>query len=354
MNRSLTIAGCAAMLALNVTGCSNGAAAKADADYQAEIADGMQAAVAAEIDGWLAASRSLCDAAPLPKGRGWDAALDGGAIAKMKASWRSARVRYEHIEGAVAPLFPELDAATDARYDDFLSELGPAGDPDLFDDQGVTGMHAIERILYAPTVPAEVTSFEAPLPGYVAASFPRTEAEASSFKLKLCARLVADVSTLRDQWEPAQLDIGAAFEGLISLMNEQHEKVNKAATGQEESRYSRMTLADIHANLAGTEAIYALFQPWILSKAKGRAVDEGITAGFASLRAAYDATPGDTIPEPPATWSAAPSAADRATPFGLLFDAVTFAVDPAREGSIVFEMNAAAGVLGLPGFTGGA
>jgi len=356
MNQPLTIAGCAAMLALalNVTGCSDAATVKTDADHQAEIAEGMQGSIAVEIDGWLAASRSLCDAAPLPAGRGWDAALDADAIAAMKASWRSARVRYEHIEGAVAPLFPELDATTDARYDDFLAELGPAGDVDLFDDQGVTGMHAIERILYAPAIPAEVTSFEAPLPGYVVASFPRIAAEASSFKWKLCARLVADVTTLREQWKPAKLDIGAAFQGLISLMNEQREKVNKAATGQEESRYSRMTLADIHANLEGTDTIYALFQPWILSKPKGRAADDGITAGFAALRVAYDATPGDTIPEPPATWSAEPSAKDLATPFGRLFQAVTVAVDPAREGSIVFEMNRAAGVLGLPGFTEGA
>ena len=354
MNQRLTIAGCAATLALHLAGCSDAAAVKTDADYQAEIGGGMQAAIAVEIDGWLAASRSLCDAAPLPAGRGWDPALDGGAIAAMKASWRAARVRYEHVEGAVAPLFPELDASTDARYDDSLAELGPAGDADLFDDQGVTGMHAIERILYAPTIPAEVKSFEAPLPGYVEARFPGSAAEASSFKLKLCARLVADVTTLRAQWKPAKLDIGAAFEGLISLMNEQREKVNKAATGQEESRYSRMTLADIHANLEGTETIYALFQPWIATKPKGPAADQGITAGFAALRVAYDATPGDTIPEPPATWSAEPSVKDRATPFGQLFEAVTFAVDPARQGSIVFEMNEAAVVLGLPGFAEGA
>jgi iron uptake system component EfeO len=341
-----------ALGALALAGCSD-ATVKTDADYQAEIAEGMQASIAVEIDGWLAASRSLCEAMPLPVGRGWDATLDADAIAAMKAAWRSARVHYEHIEGAVAPLFPELDAATDARYDDFLSEL-PGGDADLFDDQGVTGMHAIERILYSPTIPAEVVSFESPLAGYVAARFPATEGEAASLKLKLCARLVTDVTTLQSQWKPAKLDIGAAFQGLISLMNEQHEKVNKAATGQEESRYSRMTLADIHANLTGTETIYALFQPWILSKPKGTAADEGITKGFAALHAAYDANPGDTIPEPPPTWSAEPSAKDLATPFGRLFQAVTVAVDPARAGSIVFEMNEAAVVMGLPGFTGGA
>jgi iron uptake system component EfeO len=354
MKKPRTTAGCVVTLALALAACSDGATVKTDADYQKEIAEGMQASIAGEIDGWLSASKTLCEAAPTPAGRGWDAKLDADAIVSMKAAWRTARLHYEHIEGAVAPLFPELDAATDARYDDFLGELGDAGDPDLFDDQGVTGMHAIERILYADAIPAEVVSFEAPLPGYRKAAFPTTEAEASSFKGKLCARLVADVITLQSQWKPAKLDIGAAFQGLIALMNEQHEKVNKAATGQEESRYSRMTLADIHANLAGTETIYALFQPWIVSKPKGGASDEGITKGFAALQVAYDANPGDTIPRPPATWSAEPSAEDLATPFGKLFQAVTVAVDPARNGSIVFEMNEAAGVMGLPGFTGGA
>ncbi len=354
MNSSRSIRNCLAALPLLVAaGCSSSPVEKADADYQKEIAEGMQASIAVEIDTWLASSTALCAAAPEPKGRGWDLKLDAEAITAMRAAWRKARTSYEHIEGAVAPLFPELDAATDARYDDFLSELGDAGDPNLFDEKGVTGMHAIERILYSDTIPTEVVAFEKPLLGYVAASFPTTEADAASFKAKLCAQLLTDITTLQEQWKPAKLDIGAAYQGLISLMNEQHEKVNKASTGQEESRYSRLTLADIHANLQGTETIYALFQPWIQSKDGGAAADKGITAGFKDLHTAYDATPGDTIPSPPATWSASPTAEDLATPFGKLFQAVSVAVDPMRKGSVVFEMNAAAGVVGLPGFTEG-
>lgn len=348
------ISGCFATLTLVVTGCSDAAPPESvDAEYQKQIADGMQASIAGEISDWRAAAVKLCEAAPAPTGRGWDRKLDAAAITAMKAAWKTARVHYEHIEGAVAPLFPQLDAATDARYDDILSELGAEGDANLFDEQGVIGMHAIERILYADTIPAEVVAFESKLPGYVAAAYPATEAEAAAFKTKLCPRLVADMTELQDQWKPAKLDIGAAFQGLISLMNEQHEKVNKASTGQEESRYSQMTLADIHANLDGTEKIYALFQPWLLSKARGSDADKGITDGFEALHVAYDANPGDTIPSPPATWSATPTAEDLATPFGKLFQAVSFAVDPARDGSVVFEMNEAAGVMGLPGFTGG-
>ena len=355
MNSSRSIRICLAALPLvfAAVGCSSDPTeptAKTDEEFRAEIATGMQASIATEIDSWLADSTALCAAAPTPTGRGWDAKLDAEAITAMKAAWRKARASYEHIEGAVAPLFPELDAATDARYDDFLSELS-SGDANLFDETGVTGMHAIERILYSDSIAAEVVTFEKGLPGYVAASFPATEADAASFKTKLCAQLVTDVTTLRDQWKPAKLDIGAAFQGLISLMNEQHEKVNKASTGQEESRYSRLTLADIHANLAGTKTIYALFQPWILSKDGGAAADKGITAGFKELQIAYEESPGDTIPSPPATWSATPSAEDLATPFGKLFQAVTVAVDPTRDGSVVFEMNEAASVVKLPGFT---
>lgn len=342
---------CFVALSLLAAGCSDEStpAGKTDAEYQKEIADGMQSSIAEELVSWRTSAQALCDAAPATAGRGWDATQDAAAIKAMKDAWKTARVHYEHIEGAVAPLFPELDAKTDARYDDFLSELGEKGDADPFDGEGVTGMHAVERILYSDGIPAEVTAFESKLPGYVAAAYPATEAEAASFKTKLCAQLVADITTLQDQWKPAKLDIGAAFQGLISLMNEQHEKVNKASTGQEESRYSRMTLADIHSNLDGTEKIYALFQPWILSK-EGTAADKGITDGFAALHVAYDANPGDTIPSPPATWSATPTEADLATPFGKLFQAVSFAVDPARDGSVVFEMNEAAGVMGLPGF----
>ena len=353
MKNARFIPGCLAALAVLAAGCSDTTPVEnPDAEYQKKIAEGMQTSIASEITAWRAAAQTLCAAAPAPTGRGWDAKLDAEAIVAMKAAWKTARAHYEHIEGAVAPLFPELDAATDARYDDFLSELAE-GDANLFDDQGVTGMHAIERILYADTIPAEVEAFESKLTGYVKAAYPANEAEAAAFKTKLCPRLIADMTTLQDQWKPAKLDIGAAFQGLISLMNEQHEKVNKASTGQEESRYSQMTLADIHANLDGTETIYALFQPWLTSKPNGKEADAGITAGFEKLHVAYDATPGDTIPTPPATWSSPPTAADLTTPFGKLYHAVDVAVDPVTVGSVVFEMNIAAGLLGLPGFMEG-
>ena len=63
----------------------------------------------------------------------------------MKDAWIRARAAYERTEGAIAPLFPDIDPAVDARYDDFLASSGRRGSGPLR-RQGVTGMHGIERI----------------------------------------------------------------------------------------------------------------------------------------------------------------------------------------------------------------
>ena len=230
-----------------------------------------------------------------------------------------------------------------------MADLGEDGDQDLFDDQGVTGMHAIERILYAPTTPAYVIATEATFVGYKAAAWPATEAEAAEFKNKLCARLVTDTQTLHDDWKPQANDLDSSYGGLVALMNEQREKVNKASTGEEESRYSQRTMSDIRDNLAGTKDIYALFQPWIQSKPNGKTIDAGIEASFATLDADYATVTGDAIPEPPSTWTNA-SAADLDSPFGKLFTAVNAAVDPNVKGSAVYEMNEAATAIGFQEF----
>ena len=157
---------------------------------------------------------------------------------------------------------------------------------------------------------------------------------------------------------PAQIDIGGAFQGLVSLMNEQREKVNKASTLEEESRYSQRTMADIRDNLAGTEAIYELFAPWLVTRTHsadptkdGPGTDARIRAGFKALHASYSAVPGAAIPQPPASWSSEhPSAEDMQTPFGALYGAVQAAVDPGNDASVVEAMNDAAGILGFPLF----
>jgi iron uptake system component EfeO len=321
-----------------------------DAKFKAEVVANMHDSIASDLAELVTAARDLQAAAPTPAGRGWDATMDADAIAAMKAAWTRTRVAYEHVEGATAPIFPDEDVSMDARYDDFLAMLDPSGDPDPFDGTGVTGMHAIERILYSNQIEKKVTDFESVLPGYAAARFPATAAEAMEFTTGLCQKLIDDANKLLGEWQPAAIDIGAAYQGLVGLMNEQAEKVNLAATGEEESRYSQMTLFDLRNNLDGTTKIYKLFQPWI--QAKGADEPDGaIEGGFGQLNALYSADAGDALPPVPETWSSdMPTAADLGTPFGLLWKGVHEAVDPTSSGSVVFEMNDVAVVLGFPEF----
>jgi iron uptake system component EfeO len=321
-----------------------------DTAQRAQAVQAMHDALLVDVQALAKAVADLKDAAPTPADRGWDKTLDATAIASMRAAWLRARTAYEHIEGALAPLFPDIDTAIDARYDDFLADLtAQGGDAYLFDDKGVTGMHAVERVLYSDVIPARVTTFEKTLPGYVAAALPATAQEAADFKNKLCAKLVADTATLLGEWTPAKIDVSIAYAGLVSLVEEQREKVVKASTGEEESRYAQRTMTDLRDNLAGTKTAYAVFQPWIVSKANGGAdLDRAITAGLAALDAAYAQVQGEAIPEPPTTWSAEnPSPADLATPFGKLYVSVTAQVDRAKKDSVVAKLDAAGELLGF-------
>jgi iron uptake system component EfeO len=329
---------------------SNGADSgpKTDADYEASVARGMHDTLLADIDALHATALELAAAAP---DHAWDADADADAITAMKDAWIAARTAYEQSEGALAPLFPQIDSAIDARYDDFLEALGPEGDQDLFDGQGVTGMHAIERILYQPTTPPEVIKTESMIQGYKAAAWPATDAEALEFKTGLVAQLATDVQTLKDQWAPSAIDLQGSFDGLTALMNEQREKVNKAATAEEESRYSQRTMADIRDNLTGTEKVYGLFRPWLATKSDGESVDDEVQAAFGDLATAYAAVDGDAFPPLPADWSSENPPADAlTTPFGELYTAVQTAVDPNRPGSAVDGMNQAAKALGFEQF----
>lgn len=321
-----------------------GGDAKSDADYKQDVVTGMHDSIDGDLQDLVDATTALQAAAPT---HAWVQA----DVDAMIVQWKKARVAYEHVEGATAPLFPDLDVTMDERYDGYLAGLGATGDQDLFDDQGVTGMHGIERILYAKTTRQEVIDFEKTLPGYKAAAWPTNDTEAMEFKTQLAAKLVTDAHTLHDQWAPTDADIGLAYQGLVGLMNEQKEKVNLAATGEEESRYANITLFDLRNNLDGTQKIYAIFQPWIQSKDTGAAADTAVTTKLAALASLYAQNTGDALPDVPADWSNDnPTPANLATPFGVLWNAVHEDVDPTTNGSVVFEMNDIAKLLGFPEF----
>ncbi|MEZ4337025.1 MAG: imelysin family protein [Sandaracinaceae bacterium] len=302
--------------------------------------------VDAELDALYQGALDLQAAAPTPDADGWNATDDAAALAAMRAAWLRTRVAYEHVEGAIAILFPHIDVAIDQRYDGFV-EATPDMDP--FDRTGVTGMHAVERILWAGEHPPEVVAFESSILGYEEARFPATEAEARAFRDELLQRLIDDIGTMRDQFAPLALDPAAAFRGVIGSMIEQHEKVRLAATGEDESRYSQLTLADMRANLAGGRSIYGLFRDWVRGAEGGEALDARVVAGLDRVDAAYAAIDGDSLPPVPDGWNPDdPSAEDLATPYGQLFTLVSEEADPAIAGSLVADMNAAARAIGIP------
>jgi iron uptake system component EfeO len=319
---------------------------KTDADFRADVSASMHTSITEDLSNLVGAVRGLQAVAP---NRAWNPGTDAAAIADMQNAWKRARTAWEHVEGAIAPEFAGFNVSMDARYEDFLTGLGSAGDPNLFDATGVVGMHAIERILFAAEIRPEIVAFERALPGYKAAAYPATNDEAIAFKTQLVQRLIDDTSTLGDAWLPADVDIGTAYFGLVSLMNEQQEKVNLAASGEEESRYANVTLFDLRNNLDGTQKAYELFREWILSKAAAERSDHQILDKFGFLMDTYK--DGDSLPTVPENWSSeGPTEANLHTDFGKLWQNVRTSVDPKSKGSVVFEMNHVAAMLGFPEF----
>src|SRR5579864_2258654 len=274
---------------LGLGACSGSPSApKTDAEYRADVVSNMHDALLVDIGSMVSAASDLQAAAPAPPDRGWDATADATAMASMKSALERARNAYEHIEGAVAFLYPDVDVALDTRYENDLARLGSAGDSYLFDDQGFVGFDAVERVLYADVTAPGVVAYEATLKGYVPAAFPATAAEAADFKTKLCGRLVRDATTLQSSWTVASIDADTAFFGLTSLVDEQLSEIARTPANAEESRYSQRTMDDLRANIEGTEGIYGIFRDWIFSKPGGADLDAKVKGSIAAVQGLYN------------------------------------------------------------------
>ena len=325
-----------------VPSCGADTSGSPEAQAQATV----KAELTAELAHWHAAAVAIRAAAPTPDADGWNDTADADEVDTMRTQWALSRVAYEKVEGAIAVLFGDYDVATDERYEGFL-EAAP--DTDLFDGMGVTGVHAIERILWAGKAPASVVDYETTLTGYEPAAFPASMAEATEFRDGLCTRLVTDIETVRTMFAPLSLDTAAAFRGVIGSMGEQVEKITLAADGQDESRYARHTLADMRANLAGGKNTYNGFRDWLRGTAGGPALDTAILAGFDRVSALYAAVSGDALPPVPAGFTpAAPTAAQLSTPYGMIFGGLSTESDATNPESLVSKMTAAADLIGLP------
>jgi iron uptake system component EfeO len=316
-------------------------------DYEGAATLTVKNYVDAQLEKLNSGALAIQKAAPAPDADGWNAKDDAAAVSSMRRAWGDTRDAYERIEGSIAVLFHELDVSTDERYDGFLAD-GP--DDDLFDGEGVTGVHAIERILWSDSIPERVVSFESTLDGYQPAAFPKTRQEADEFKNKLIGRLITDTQSMRDDFHGVALAPSAAFRGMIGSMQEQSEKTKLAASGEDESRYAQRTLADMRANLAGAVAVFDAFKPWI-NAAAGAGKYEVISGGFKTISAAYAEIDGAALPPVPDGFDPdAPSDADLKTPYGKLWKLLHTETDLNVDGSLVSKMSSAADAMGIPEF----
>jgi iron uptake system component EfeO len=306
----------------------------------------IAAALAPDLDALVQAATELHDAAPLPVGRGWDATLDAAAIDAMKRAWIRGHDAYERVEVAIEPLFPDLHGAVDGRYEEAMTSGERERDP--FDTRIVTGFHAVERILWSDAVPEAVMEFEHNLPLGFDPRYPATAEQARDFKNKLVNGILGTATVLRDRLA-AKIDVGRVLGGVVALLAEQKADLNRAAFGQDESRYARRSMTDLRSGLAGARVVFEAYRPWLAATPDGVEAARKIDAGFVTLAAAYDAIEGEATPDAPPRWKPLHPADDAlATPFGRVFSAIAAASETGNPTSLAFALDRAAITLGLP------
>jgi iron uptake system component EfeO len=362
MLRSFTVP--AAVLVCLVSGCSND-----DALVLQDAADDAAAAAATRqilvkcANGLHTAAVALQDAAPSGKTAGWSAATDPGAVAAMRAAWRQARSAgaWGGCQAAAQVYAASLATSLDSRYE---TALATAADPYLFDGKGFVGMHAIERILWADSIPASATAFEVTLPNYTQAAFPLQASEAQDFKNQLCGQLVSDAASFQKAVEALTIDAPAGYTAGIDLVKLQFIKLEEAALGKDESRYANFTLDDMRANMATAGAVQQAFDGWLATKKGGAPTDAGagiltpsgaqvvtaIDAGFGQIQQAYQSDPGAGagLPPVPPGWIATDITPGLiGAPFSEIFLTVSAAVDDTTSSSLVSSMNQAVTLLGI-------
>jgi iron uptake system component EfeO len=296
--------------------------------------------VADDLDAVVSAARDLQAVAPVPTDRGWDATTDAAAIQSMQGAWRRARAAFDHVQGAMAALYPEMALSIDGRYDDFLAAQNGAPDYDAFDEEGVTGLQAIERILWVGQIPQRVIDDESVQIGYLVAALPRTPDEALEFKTKLVQKLIDDITTLRSRWVGVSLDAPSAMVALSGMAAVAGVRMGQAAELSESSRYAQVGLDDLRNALDGMKNMVEAFRPWILAHTGGDQADMRITASLSAAAKLYAGFSGDALPVPPDSWhSDSPSNTDLATPFGRLWTGVNVSFEPTQYGSVAYELD---------------
>jgi iron uptake system component EfeO len=264
----------------------------------------VKAYVADEIGGMCSAAHALQGAA---------------SVADMQAEWKKMRDSYQHISGIVAPMYPALIAGMNGLYEDGTG----------------TGMHAIERVLWAGQISDEVVAYESTLPNVAAAELP-----------VLTQQLIDDCESMQGKFRGATLDANKAFAGVSGAVHQQRDKVALDNSAREESRYARSTLAEMRANLEGATRVYSSFQTLVRARTDGALIDEQIQTGFRNMKETYESAGADALPPVPANFNpAAPTPEQLDTAFGRLFNKLSVEADNKQPMSLATRVDSAAALL---------
>ena len=344
-----------AAMALGCSGSDSGSpsANKTNAAYQQEVVTGMHDSLVADIAVLVEASATLGQQAPAGA---WDQARDQAAISSMKDTWARARTAYEHIEGAIAPLFPSWTArstpATTINWGgqrkrrQSLRRRRDHGAPRRRADP-VVGQHSRgsgDVREGPPRLPASSLPGDRPRGGRLqeqAVRPSRGRRKNSAGAVDAAEdrpRGLVRRARFADERAAREGQQGVELRRRIPLFAADDARHSRQPGGDDQDLPSLSTLAETKENTTDPQK-------------DGKTVDAAIESGFAKVATLYGMTTGDAIPQPPSTWSSEhPSTDDLATPFGVLYQGVSEIVDPNKEGSVVFEMNSAATILEFPGF----
>src|SRR5581483_8429643 len=186
---------------LTVTGSGGGIDPKVTAAL-APVADSYKTYAVTEVQSLLGGTQQFVNA------------IKAGNAQQAKDLYSATRVHYERIE-PIAELFPDLDAAIDARADDFE---GKEADPKW------TGWHRLEAGLwgYGSTPPAAIASL-----------------------VPTAQQLLTDTQSLVTKVEALTIDPSVVANGAAGLI----EEASKTKVSGEEERYSHTDIATLVAKV---------------------------------------------------------------------------------------------------------
>jgi iron uptake system component EfeO len=225
---------------LTVTGKGGGMDPRVAAAL-APVAASYKTYASQEVQALLAGTQQFVDA------------IKAGDAQRAKDLYSTTRVHYERVE-PIAELFPDLDAAVDARADDFEHKEA---------DPKWTGWHRLEAGLwgYGATPPVAVATL-----------------------VSTADKLLSDTQALVTEVDKLTIDPSVVANGAAGLI----EEASKTKISGEEERYSHTDIATLVANVEGAQEVVRLLTPALQDTTDGPSILTQLTTDFTNVTEATD------------------------------------------------------------------